>query len=81
MIPFRAIIIPAATALLIIAMGRAGASDLPPGVTCPDVRAVVASVAKQTGKTMKESAVIVEAMARAGGATDQQIEAARRCLR
>lgn len=48
--------------------------------TCPDVRAAVATVARQTGKTMKEAAVIVEAMARAGGASDNQIRQAKACL-
>lgn len=79
MIPLRGWIVVAGVALLLIAMGRARAENLPPGVTCDDVRNAVASVAKQTGKTMKESAVIVEAMARAGGATEGQIAAARRC--
>ena len=79
MIPLRAYLIPLAVLLLIIAMGRARADGLPSGVTCDDVRNAVATVAKQTGKTMKESAVIVEAMARAGGATEGQIAAARRC--
>ena len=59
---------------------RARASYLPPGVTCPDVRAAIATVAKQTGKTTEEAALIVEAMARAGGASDLQIETAKRCL-
>ena len=80
MIPLRGWIIPFAVLLLIISMGRARAENLPPGVTCDDVRNAVASVAKQTGKTMKESAVIVEAMALSGGATRQQVQAARRCL-
>jgi hypothetical protein len=39
MIPLRAYLIPIAVLLLIIAMGRARADGLPPGVTCDDVRA------------------------------------------
>jgi len=80
MIPLRAYLIPLAVLLLIIAMGRARADGLPPGVTCDDVRNAVASVAKQTGKRTAEAALVVEAMARAAGATEQQIEAAKRCL-
>jgi hypothetical protein len=80
MIPLRDWIIPLAVLLLIIAMGRARADGLPPGVTCNDVRAAVASVAKQTGKRTTEAALVVEAIALSGGATRQQVEAAHRCL-
>ena len=80
LIPLRAYLIPFAVLLLIIAMGRATADGLPPGVTCDDVRNAVATVAKQTGKRTTEAALVVEAMALSGGATRQQVEAARRCL-
>ena len=66
--------------LAALAMGRVRAEGLPPGVTCDDVRNAVATVAKQTGKRTTEAALVVEAMALSGGATRQQVEAARRCL-
>ena len=80
MIPLRSWIIPIGAALVLLAIGvRARADDLPQGVSCPDVRAAIATVAKQTGKTFAEAALIVEAMARAGGATERQVAAAKRC--
>ncbi len=81
MIPLRAWIIPFLAAVILIAAGiKARADDSPPinvrhqrpgKITCKIIRDFVAVVGE----------VEAEKMARASGASDARIEAARKCLK
>ena len=61
---------------LALLSSRARADDF----TCADVRAAVATVAQQAGVSRSKAAEIIEAMARSGGATDEQVRRAKACL-
>ena len=62
---------------LALLSSRAYADDF----TCADVRAAVATVAQQAGVSRSKAAEIIEAMARSGGATDEQIRRAKACVK
>jgi hypothetical protein len=61
---------------LALLSSRARADDF----TCSDVRAVLATVRSQTGMTEPQAVVFLVAQARAGGASQEQIDRARKCL-
>lgn len=77
--PLRAYLIPFLVLLLIIVMGRARADNVIP---CSDIRATLATVRSNNPKMTEVQAVeYLAALARAGGASEEQIARARRCLK
>lgn len=69
----------AGVALLIIAMGRARAESV---ISCPDIRATLATVRSNNPKMTEGQAVeYLAALARSAGASEQFITRARRCLK
>jgi hypothetical protein len=78
MTPLRGYLIPLAAGLFIIAIGRAHAED---GYTCDDVRNAVSTVQRGASVSRQRAIEIIEAMARSGGAKDEQIRKAKACLK